>query len=75
MGMGWKRISGGVWSTSKCKCGNGKFIVNVSSYEESEHETELKGAVFTGILKCKNNCMDVENMSQDDLQYYNTIRY
>ncbi len=70
MGMGWKHVSGGIYSTGTCKkCHNGKVTIRVSDYEESDFSMELRGATFTGSSDCR--CENFEKMSQHDLEYYN----
>ncbi|MEG0133852.1 MAG: hypothetical protein RR628_02585 [Clostridium sp.] len=72
MGMGWKNVSGGQYTTGKCKCGKGKVVIFVSDHEESEYPPFERGNVYSAKLICPNNCMDVSDMSQNDMEYYNS---
>lgn len=70
MGMGWKHVSGGEFSRNKCKCGCGKVIIYVSDHEESDYSLEDRGAIYRGETTCPYKCVDLENMTQDELKFY-----
>ncbi|EHR0217890.1 hypothetical protein KS664_001457 [Clostridium perfringens] len=72
MGMGWKNVSGGIYSTNKCKCGKGKLIVYISDHEESDYPPFERDDEYSAKLVCPNNCMDVNSMSQDELKFYSS---
>lgn len=70
MGMGWKNVSGGVYSRRKCKCGKGEVIIYVSDHEESDYPPFSRGDIYSGKTTCPNKCVDVERMSQNELVHY-----
>lgn len=70
MGMGWKNCRGGLYSRKKCKCGKGEIIVYVNDHEESDYPPYDRGDIYTGETTCPNDCMNIKNMTQDDLKNY-----
>ncbi len=70
MGMGWKKSSGGLYSSNKCKCGRGKLNVYVSDHEESDYPPFMRDDEYSGKLICPNDCMNIDVMTQDELKFY-----
>ncbi|MDB1956850.1 hypothetical protein PMY38_11250 [Clostridium tertium] len=73
MGMGWKEVRGGVWSKSKCKCGKGEVIISVSDYEESDYPPFSRGDTYSAECTCPNKCVDVDKMSQNEMEHYSSF--
>ncbi len=70
MGMGWKYSRGGLWKNTKCKCGKGEVIINISDHEESDYPPFIRNAEFDAVCTCPNKCVDLDRLSQHELEHY-----